>query len=312
MLRLWLCAKPKPWHRAAFTVARCISRCLQEATERLNCRILLVLDDVSAPLQVIAYGKKINFKNDRKHQVIPLLYKDKHYQLSAPKAGKQPPSEWIDLEPGNHSMTLPRGGGWLPARGSSQASVSSVAASGRRAGGWLSSRCSSTASAASASMVGDDGKLFPSRVPSVASKDKKWMPARTSCASRSAQIKRRATSAGTVKACKSARTTSSTRWAAGSINSLRLRPRIVDSITRPRGGGLVLPFVQADMLHAPAGQPLSRVKDLHIGKRHPATPRSSLARLHAPVIVLPTSLRRCRTFAVFRHRPDGLLILSDC
>ena len=79
--------------------------------------------------------------------------------------------------------------------------------------------------------------------------------------------------------------TSSTRWAAGSINSLRLRPRIVDS--RPRGGGLVLPFVQADMLHAQAGQPLSRVKDLHIGKRHPATPPSSFARLNAPVIVLP-------------------------
>ncbi|CAE7287846.1 unnamed protein product, partial [Symbiodinium sp. CCMP2456] len=72
-------------------------------TKRMNCRIILVVGDVLKPSQVIAYGKPIQFKDDRQQQVIPLLYKDKHYQLITPKSGKSLPDEWLNLPAGGHT-----------------------------------------------------------------------------------------------------------------------------------------------------------------------------------------------------------------
>ncbi|CAE7539387.1 unnamed protein product [Symbiodinium sp. CCMP2456] len=82
------------------------------ATKRLNCRIILVVGDVKKPTQIIAYGKAIQFKDGRQQVVIPLLYKDKHCQLIAPKNGKSLPAEWTELETGGQAHTLPRGLRW--------------------------------------------------------------------------------------------------------------------------------------------------------------------------------------------------------
>ena len=139
-------------------------------TRRLNCRILLLVGDVKAPQQIIAYGKKIDFKDDRKQVVVPVLYKDRHYQLVAPKTGRTLPAEWLEQEVGGHTQQVPRGGGWLPSRSSSQASDSVC-----EEGAWLPSRASSSSAAPSLREAGD------------------WMPARASSASsRSASAPSRA------------------------------------------------------------------------------------------------------------------------
>ena len=117
---------------------------IRATTKRLNCRIIIVVDSVDKPSQLISFGKKIDWE-DRPQVVVPLLYADKHYQLIVPRQGHSLPQAWLDLEPGSASI-VPRGGGktvpshcgssapsrrplddWLPPR------VPSLASSGTRA-----------------------------------------------------------------------------------------------------------------------------------------------------------------------------------
>eukprot|EP00439_Symbiodinium_sp_Y106_P051588 s531_g6.t2 len=91
--------------------------------KRLNCRIIVAVDDIKNPTQLLAYRKPIDFKDNRKQVVILLLYREKHYQLIMAKPGKEIPESWRALPVGGHT-TVPRGGGgdtWLPPRSASSA-----------------------------------------------------------------------------------------------------------------------------------------------------------------------------------------------
>ncbi|CAE6971072.1 unnamed protein product, partial [Symbiodinium sp. CCMP2456] len=109
------------------------------AVKRLNCRIIVAVDDAENPTQLLAYGKQIDFKDGRKQAVIPLLYSEKHYQLIMAKPGKDIADSWRTLPVGGHA-TVPRGGGdgeWLPPRSPSSAASSSAAPPSRRVGGGV-------------------------------------------------------------------------------------------------------------------------------------------------------------------------------
>eukprot|EP00439_Symbiodinium_sp_Y106_P018821 s3194_g2.t1 len=94
----YLDALDRPGRRADDLTFRALTR-------RLNCRILLLVGDVKSPEQIIVYGKKVSFQDDRKQVVIPVLYKERHYQLVAPKPGREIPTEWLAREPGGQSQT---------------------------------------------------------------------------------------------------------------------------------------------------------------------------------------------------------------
>ena len=103
--------------------------------------------------------------------MIPLLYKNKHYQLLSPKTGKELPSAWLELEAGNHSQALPRGGGWLPSPSSRSFGSGSGSPQGKAPQpdkSCLPSRASSSrgSSAASSLASGREGgrAWLPSRV----------------------------------------------------------------------------------------------------------------------------------------------------
>ena len=129
------------------------------ATKRLNCRLILIVGDINKPSQLISYGKVINFK-DRQQVVVPILYKDKHYQWIVPKEGKSLPEEWLQLEPGSHTQPVPRGGGWLPSRTSSRTS-SKAPSEIEDPAAWLPPRSVSSAS----SRAGGEGRAWlPSRM----------------------------------------------------------------------------------------------------------------------------------------------------
>ena len=77
--------------------------------------------------------------------MIPLLYREKHYQLITAKPGKDIPDSWRDRPVGGHTV-VPRGGGdndWLPSRRASSAASSIV----DRQDDGLPARMSSSSSA---------------------------------------------------------------------------------------------------------------------------------------------------------------------
>ena len=63
-------APPTTWEEYLQALDRpgrwCDDLTFRAMTKRLNCRILLIVGDIAAPDQVIAYGKRISYKDDRR------------------------------------------------------------------------------------------------------------------------------------------------------------------------------------------------------------------------------------------------------
>ena len=136
---------------------------LRATVKRLNCRIIVAVDDIKNPTQLLAYRKPIDFKDNRKQVVIPLLYREKHYQLIMAKPGKEIPESWRALPVGGHT-TVPRGGGgdtWLPPR-----SASSACSDVEDTGGWLPPRAPSSSARSTPSLGSRARAWLPSRAPS--------------------------------------------------------------------------------------------------------------------------------------------------
>ena len=267
-------------------------------TRRLNCRILLLVGDVKAPQQIIAYGKKIDFKDDRKQVVVPVLYKDRHYQLVAPKTGRTLPAEWLEQEVGGHTQQVPRGGGWLPSRSSSQASDSVC-----EEGAWLPSRASSSSAAPSLREAGD---WMPARASSASSRSASapsrakpaegsarrasanraanaWLPSRASGSSKASTkgCKRKASSmCGTgANTAKTARSCTSTQRRDAGANSPE--PDLTPASEAP---GWFCKICNK-FVYPTAKRNLARSKNDHIAKHHASVPRSTFERLRGQVLV---------------------------
>ena len=204
----YLDALDRPGRRADDLTFRALTR-------RLNCRILLLVGDVKSPEQIIVYGKKVSFQDDRKQVVIPVLYKERHYQLVAPKPGREIPTEWLAREPGGQSQTVPRGGGWLPSCCSSQATGSERDRPGRSASrsvrvprtsaskvsaqngnAWLPPRASSSSAATSVRGGGDwlpsraASSPCPSATASLCKADRPWLPSRAASSEVASHIRK--------------------------------------------------------------------------------------------------------------------------
>ena len=318
-------APPTTWEEYLQALDRpgrwCDDLTFRAMTKRLNCRILLIVGDIAAPDQVIAYGKRISYKDDRRQVVVPVLHKDRHYQLIAPKAGKELPREWLELEAGGHPRPVPRGGGWLPSRCSSQSSKSrarsrpapspraassraSSKAGGGDAGGWLPSSASSSTSrskpapalratsvrASSGAGDGDAGGWLPSRASSSTSRlpsdavGNAWLPSRASSSARA-------------PASKTART-----MATGGA-SLVPPPPPPPEVGPSRDNGdklgwyceLCKKFVCEGRALGGHDSRLTVAKHNHITRVHPGVPRSMFRRLNAQVIVKPKPIAQLAT-----------------